>query len=389
MKYDRLNLSNGLTFLFALNLFVIPGLCRATSNKAALDTKEQIEKIESKISSEREKVRVLDSKEKGLLSEISELEEEVRRKREAIKNIRGEIRNAQKEIVELKRTLSTLRESLRRKQELLKRRLVALYKYGRQGYMKVLAGAQDLDQFRHRAKYIRSIIETDQRILKNLAEEAKQYKEEISMVERQIAREEEKKDREKRRMDALEKDVEKKLVKLVRVHKEKKFYENAVKEMESAAEELRQKLVSVDSGQSGGAFFPSTFGELKGELPPPVMGKIIRAGDLSTSSRLDFKDGIFIECAPGEGVRAVSSGRVEFSGLLKGYGQMIIINHGSRFFSISALLRRREKKEGSIVEAGEIIGKLGGHGETGRGRLYFELRKGEKNLDPLEWLNVN
>jgi septal ring factor EnvC (AmiA/AmiB activator) len=85
-------------------------------------------------------------------------------------------------------------------------------------------------------------------------------------------------------------------------------------------------------------------------------------------------------------VRAVFSGRVDYSGKLKGYGEVVIIGHGSRYFSISAHLSERSKEEEELVKGGDVIGWVRAKKESGRPWLYFEMREGEKHLDVLQWL---
>jgi septal ring factor EnvC (AmiA/AmiB activator) len=98
---------------------------------------------------------------------------------------------------------------------------------------------------------------------------------------------------------------------------------------------------------------------------------------------------VVIEGRPGAEVRAVYAGRVDFSGSLKGYGEIVVINHGSRYFTVSAQLAQRRKQEGEMVKAGEMIGSLGRTNSPRESRLYFEIRKGGGNLDPLRWLKVH
>ena len=95
--------------------------------------------------------------------------------------------------------------------------------------------------------------------------------------------------------------------------------------------------------------------------------------------------GIFIEGSKDYEVKAVFPGQVAYSGIVKGYGEIVIIDHGSRFFTISANLSERIKQEGDPVAQKEIIG-LVGSGPSKGARLYFEIRKGGDPLDPLKWL---
>ena len=104
---------------------------------------------------------------------------------------------------------------------------------------------------------------------------------------------------------------------------------------------------------------------------------------------LGKQKGIYIAGAFRTEVRAVYQGRVEFSGILKGYGQVVVINHGERYFTISAYLDERKKSEGETVFPGDLIGYVGEAGLTTGPALYFEIRKGEENLNSLRWLKVN
>ena len=91
----------------------------------------------------------------------------------------------------------------------------------------------------------------------------------------------------------------------------------------------------------------------------------------------------------GSEIKAIYPGRVDYSGILKGYGQVIVINHGGRYFTISAYLNERKKVEGDSVSQGDVIGYVGEAGLITGPALYFEIRKGEENLNPLKWLKVN
>jgi len=118
-------------------------------------------------------------------------------------------------------------------------------------------------------------------------------------------------------------------------------------------------------------------------------GKIIKDNSKVGERTLHIRKGIYIGGPLGSEIKAVFPGRVDFSGQLKGYGQVIIINHGSRFFTISAHLLQRNKEEGDMIEEGDVIGLLGQSGSLSGPRLYFEVRKAGKNLDPIKWLKVH
>jgi len=174
----------------------------------------------------------------------------------------------------------------------------------------------------------------------------------------------------------------------MKTHKEKEFYETAVKELQLAAKNLKQALVKIEKKETYKALRSSRFSDSKGKLPFPLKGRIIKADKLSDSKSKLLNKGIFIAGVSDSKVKAVFPGRVDFSGRLKGYGEVIIINHGSRFFTISAQISSRKKQEGDVVAKGEVIGFVKRSGPSKESRLYFEIRKAGKSLDPLKWLKT-
>jgi len=188
---------------------------------------------------------------------------------------------------------------------------------------------------------------------------------------------------------ALKKEVDKKVIQLMRIHEEKEFYKTAARDLARAGPKFKESLVRVkDSSGSPALTLNSDISSLKGKLPVPLDGIVVKGAKLFGSNKVHLEKGIFIRGREGEEVRAILPGRIEFSGRLKGYGQVIIINHGSRFFTISALLARREKQEGDLVKQGEVIGEVGSVKNGIGPSLYFEIRKGGKNLNPLKWLKT-
>jgi septal ring factor EnvC (AmiA/AmiB activator) len=132
----------------------------------------------------------------------------------------------------------------------------------------------------------------------------------------------------------------------------------------------------------------TSFLDLKGHLQLPVPGKIVsQFGRLydPTSRLYIFKKGVDI--APGEGgrklpVRAVSKGRIAYSGELPDYGRVAIIDHGGHFYTLCAHLGELTRKAGEEVSAGDAIGATGDSGTP----VYFEIRSRNVAVNPLQWL---
>jgi septal ring factor EnvC (AmiA/AmiB activator) len=98
-----------------------------------------------------------------------------------------------------------------------------------------------------------------------------------------------------------------------------------------------------------------------------------------------FRNGIDIEAPAGEVIKAVEKGKVVFADRFSGYGKMLIIDHGARYYSVYAHLSEFLKKMGDTVKRGEAIALVGDSDSLAGAELYFEMRKDGKSIDPLPW----
>ena len=101
----------------------------------------------------------------------------------------------------------------------------------------------------------------------------------------------------------------------------------------------------------------------------------------------DFK-GLFIRAPEGEPVRAVAAGRVVFADWMRGFGNLLIVDHGEGYMSIYADNETLLKQTGDRVDAGEVIATVGSTGGNEKSGLYFELRHLGKAFDPLRWVKL-
>jgi septal ring factor EnvC (AmiA/AmiB activator) len=93
-----------------------------------------------------------------------------------------------------------------------------------------------------------------------------------------------------------------------------------------------------------------------------------------------------LAAAEGTPVRAVADGSVRFAGWFRGYGKIVILDHGEAYFTVSGHLADTAVALGERVAAGDPVGSVGETGSLSGPRLYFEIRRGGEPLDPAEWL---
>lgn len=132
-----------------------------------------------------------------------------------------------------------------------------------------------------------------------------------------------------------------------------------------------------------------TFASLKGKLRLPVRGELAnRFGTIREDSGISWK-GLFIRADEGNEVRAVAGGRVVFADWLRGFGNLMIVDHGSGYMSLYGNNQTLLKRVGDEVKTGDNIAAVGNSGGNPESGLYFELRRQSKPFDPLIWCAVN
>lgn len=133
---------------------------------------------------------------------------------------------------------------------------------------------------------------------------------------------------------------------------------------------------------NGGQPFP----KLRGKLPWPATGELARRFGAQGSDGGTPLRGIFIRAASGD-VRAVAGGTVVFADWLRGFGNLIIVDHGDHYLSIYGNNEALLKQVGSTVRGGDTIASIGSSGGASESGLYFELRHQGQALDPLKWVS--
>ncbi len=127
------------------------------------------------------------------------------------------------------------------------------------------------------------------------------------------------------------------------------------------------------------------FASLKGKLRLPVRGELVnRYGERREESGVTWK-GLFIRAITGETVHAVADGLVVYADWLRGFGNLLILDHGGGFMSLYAYNEGLLRRVGEKVRAGDPVANVGASGSSADSGLYFELRRDGKPFDPLKW----
>ncbi|MGD9951308.1 MAG: murein hydrolase activator EnvC [Burkholderiales bacterium] len=128
------------------------------------------------------------------------------------------------------------------------------------------------------------------------------------------------------------------------------------------------------------------FSGLRGKLRLPVRGELAARFGQAREEGPVGKKGVFIRAAEGQPVLAVAAGQVVYAEWMRGYGNLLIVDHGENYLSIYANNESLLKQTGDPVAAGEAIATVGASGGNEQSGLYFELRHLGQAFDPLRWV---
>jgi len=307
----------------------------------------------------------------------------------------------QKDMVNIKRLINENSEKSRmlsnkiaRNEQYASRRIVALYKLNQVGKFNLLASTDSLYDFFHRRMALEKILHQDEMVLETLLKNQNA----LSVVRQNLVDQKEKKKVLEIRLKAQIVDASQKRNKRTRLLKEirskKELTLAAIESLKQSADALDITFSDFKKENPGKRPYadssPHAFTDLKGLLIMPVNGKIVEFFGSYTNTEfnlVNFRSGINIRAERGEPIVAVYKGRTLYANWFKGYGNMIIIDHGDHYYTLYAHAEELFKKKGDPVEAGEVIATVGDTGSMANPGLHFEVRYHGKPIDPAPWIN--
>jgi septal ring factor EnvC (AmiA/AmiB activator) len=353
--------------------------------------KEKISEVQKEIKRGQAQINEMRQKERLILDRLDQMELQLQLIRDNLEKRRRERTLLRGEIAEKHKRLKQLDHELEQLRALLAQRLEALYKFGRHAYLNVLASAVDVSGFQHQWVYLRAVAEQDSaligKFIKRQQEEEKltqaltSREEKLGRLVAKIGQEVEELEKVKREQVALLQDI----------HNQEEMYQNYVTELAAVSRELKNKIEELQRKTGRARIQPQGgFASKKGALPYPVQGKIMSRFGPKQHKKFRTKirsNGIEIATEPLSPVVAVYGGQVLYSEWVKGYGKVIIIDHGDKYYTLTAHLAEVLKETGATVESGEIIGYAGYSPiEQSGGKVYFEIRHLGKAINPEAWL---
>ena len=330
---------------------------------------------------ERDLVQLLEDVDRGLDEMDSQVEVSTRELEAAQERVRG-----------VDGQLETLESRMQDTRRLMAQRAVALYKAGAEGPLRLLFASQDLREMFSKLWNLERILKTDANLLshfrsqwaelEDLRGQAIQAQSAVVSTRNRLAS----------RRVALETEKSERRVLLDDVRTNRTRERALLQGLERAALALKETLSGLgkdEAGSGSGLAETRSFASRKGELRRPVRGRVRRPYGRVVDAEYrtqTFRKGVEFSASLGEQVRAVAPGRVRFAGWFRGYGKIVILDHGSGYFTVSGQLSQIRVQVGHQLKSGQVLGTVGETGSLEGPGLYFEVRRGGAPLDPAEWL---
>jgi len=361
---------------------------------AEIDVLHQRKKdIRREIEKGRQDVAAITRRESDIIQQLNQVEVTLNTSKKRASGLKREIEKLGRIIDETSTASEKLRKQVHANEKYVSKRLVALYKLNRLGQFHLLASAESMNEFIQRKAALERILNYDEKIRRNLLENQVELKNMLKRLDadKALKSAHAAEHQKQTRLMSLEQSRRTKL--LADIRKQKSLELAAIDALAQAAAALERKIASLSTVELEAApdnnASQLSFSAHKGLLIMPVNGKIINLyGEYKNSKYniTNFRSGIDIKADQGEPIRSVFNGKVIYSEWFKGYGNMIIIDHGNSYYTVYAHLEETFKSKGDAVDDGEVIATLGDTGSMTGAKLYFEVRHHGKPMNPLNWL---
>jgi septal ring factor EnvC (AmiA/AmiB activator) len=355
--------------------------------------RREAETVQRSIQEHEAEIDRISRRESDVLNALERTAQTLHRHRRQALALKAELEELDQKTTSTRMAEEDLIRRIRANEAYLAKRLVALYSIQRLGTVDVLAASASMVEAVKRKAALECILSHDEEVQKTL----RAYYAELRELQPRLASQQAEKQARAvdydRQLAAVNREQSNREKLLARIRSDKAFQLAAVGDLQDAARALDLKMKALTRS------FDSSAGEplapvrpitaSKGLLIFPVKGKIVNSYGPYRHPRLNvhaFRNGIDIAAERGEPVKAVHAGTILYSGWFKGYGSVIIIDHGDHFYSVYAHLEDIFKSVENRVEAGDVIATAGDSGAMGATGIYFELRHHDRPLNPMEWL---
>ncbi len=363
-------------------------VARAESDAELTASQAKLAEIERQIEAGLRDLRQKQIKAGSLAEDLARLDDETRQLALAAKRSLKEMQQLDERVAQAQQEHEALQEALQATGRQVRKRLATLYKSGEIGLARIMLGTPATPaELAENHTFLARMVRHDRQLINDYRQQAAHLEERL--VQLQALREQQSRLNERNRSQhaALEKAGQTKRKLLAEIRKDEALLAGYLEELRVKAARLGELVKKLETDLLQPYTEPSApFAHQKGLLTWPIPGPVrvgfgtVRNAELGA---LLESNGLEITAPAGSPVKAIWSGKVLFASPFRGYGKLIIIDHGDKYYSLYAQVADFTKQVGEEVLSGETVAYSG---FEGRDFLYFEIRRSGKPIDPMPWL---
>ncbi len=363
----------------------VPAADKATSERKLRAVLQKIDKV-------REAIEVKENSKSRYIKQLKSIESNIGSVNRQIRKIAGQISAKKSELADLRKNRLEHQQRLSRENETLAEQVYTAFTLGRQERIKLLFSQQNAQTLQRNLVYYQYFSEARVALIDSVRDSIDRIIETETLITEARAALERDQQELGRQKAGLDKDLAKRRNIIGSLDTQLKKQGGELARLEDEAAQLQQLIDSIQD-----LLLPApeddisrkAFADLRGKLAWPVEGKVRRLfGKRKPRSDLKWQ-GVRIDAPSGRHVRSVSHGRVAFADWLRGFGNLIIVDHGNGYLSLYGHNESLFKSAGEWVEAGDVISSVGSSGGQAKAGLYFEIRKRGKPQNPTRWCKAD
>ena len=359
------------------------------ADQSELDAKTQeLERIKARIEELSSQLSSVKSEREQHNTALSENEKNIGVLTRHIRSLGLSLERQRRRLAELEQERGDLSLQLDQHRQVLERQLRAAYMMGRQEKLKILLNQQDpavVSRMLVYYDYLNASRFEQMKQIRQSLDKLAGIEQEINSEEQRLQQLLAKEEAERQQLESVREERERIIAAL---NQQLQSKEQELTGLQANEKQLQKLLLELQNAMADIPLNPAAdnpFATLKGKLPWPAKGHI---GASFGSSREVGKlrwDGVLIEAPEGEEVHSVYYGRVAFADWLRGFGLLLIIDHGDGYMSLYGYNQSLFKETGEWVEAGEGIAQVGSSGGRSSSGVYFGIRHNGEAVDPKAW----
>jgi septal ring factor EnvC (AmiA/AmiB activator) len=356
----------------------------------AYTPEDEYRKVQKDIKKQKRKLENMKKRESSVLVEIERTNRQLEAVEKDLRKYKNILMNTEARIYQVEKEISLHRSEVEKHRDWLRKKIRAIHKYGQHSdVMLLFLGTDDISLLMRTGKYLEYMTMHEQSLLiayKNTLEGLTEKETQLRALRRDLIKNRAKVSSEEQSLEEKKRSKEDLLTSIKR---EKSSSARLLKEMKAASKRLLEIIRESEKAEKEDSLARKNFASLKGRLPWPVNGRVAIPYGSQRDPHFNtpiFRSGTYIKSAADSFAKAVHSGKVVFAEWFKGYGQLVIVNHGGGYHTLYGSLAEIFTKVGDIIEAKQAVGRVGDSGILNSPGLYFELRYKGKPLNPQQWL---